>query len=103
MGHLNRICRTVIAPSSHAQHLLYTPGTFLSNKKSENPIFPVRSCITKVYILVSTMSSLAILDHQPSFQSIWPLGCVIPSQVLPSRRFAELTDYAYSRSLISIY
>jgi hypothetical protein len=46
VGHLNRTCRTVIAPSSHAQRLLYTPGTLLSNKKSENPIFPVRSCVS---------------------------------------------------------
>jgi len=44
--HLNRTYRTVIAPSSHAQRLLYTPGTLLSYRKSENPIFPVRSCVS---------------------------------------------------------
>jgi hypothetical protein len=43
IGYFNRICRTVIAPSSYAQRLLHTPGTLLSNKKFKNPIFPVRS------------------------------------------------------------
>jgi hypothetical protein len=46
VGHLSRTCRTVIAPSSHAQRLLHTPGTFLSYRKFENPIFPVRSCVS---------------------------------------------------------
>jgi hypothetical protein len=46
VGHLNRTCRTVIAPSSQAQRLLHTPGTLLSYRKFENPIFPVRSCVS---------------------------------------------------------
>jgi hypothetical protein len=46
VGHLSRTCRTVIAPSSHAQRLLHTPGTLLSYRKFENPIFPVRSCMS---------------------------------------------------------
>jgi hypothetical protein len=46
VGNLNRTCRTVIAPSSHAQRLLHTPGTLLSYRKFENPIFPVRSCVS---------------------------------------------------------
>jgi hypothetical protein len=46
VGHLNKTCRTVIAPSSHAQRLLHTPGILLSYRKFENPIFPVRSCVS---------------------------------------------------------
>src|ERR1700733_14880923 len=46
VGHLNRTCRTAIAPSSHAQRLLHTPDTLLSYRKFENPIFPVRSCVS---------------------------------------------------------
>lgn len=46
IGHLNRTCHTVIAPSSHAQRLLHTPGTLFSYRKFENPIFPVRSCVS---------------------------------------------------------
>jgi hypothetical protein len=46
LGHFNRTCRTVIAPSSQAHRLLHTPGTLLLNRKFENPIFPVRSCVS---------------------------------------------------------
>jgi hypothetical protein len=46
VGHFNRTCRIVIAPLSHAQRLLHTPGTLLSNRKFKNPIFPVRSCVS---------------------------------------------------------
>jgi hypothetical protein len=46
IGYFNRIYRTVIAPSSYTQRLFYTPKTLLSNKKFENPIFPVRSYIS---------------------------------------------------------
>jgi hypothetical protein len=46
VGHLDRTCRTVIVPSSHAQRRFHTPGTLLSYRKFENPIFPVRSCVS---------------------------------------------------------
>ena len=46
VGHLSRTCRTVIASSSQAQRLLHTSGTLPSYRKFENPIFPVRSCMS---------------------------------------------------------
>ena len=41
VGHLNRTCRTVIAPSSHAQRLLHTPGILLSHRKVRSSSYEV--------------------------------------------------------------
>jgi hypothetical protein len=112
LGQCSKTWRTVCA--CHPQgHNAVVSGTWTSASQALRPMISVRirksavasafvRLASKVHILVSTMSSLAILDHQPSFQSIWPLRCVIPSQVLPFRRFTELTDYACSRGLTGI-
>jgi hypothetical protein len=90
--HLNRTCRTVIAPSSHAHRLLHTPGTLLSYRKFENPIFPVRSCVS------SALCAFVL----PAWR--WRFSCVGSGVNLCSSLPFELSCYLffYSSSLLSL-
>src|SRR5450432_1490518 len=92
VGHLNRTCRTVIAPSSHAQRLLHTPGTLLSNKKFENPIFPVRSCMS------SALCAFVLPAYRWRFSSIGS-GINLYSS-LPFEPFCHL--FFHSSSALSL-
>ena len=44
VGHLNRTCRTIIAPSSHAHRLLHTPDIPLIQKVREPDLPRAKLC-----------------------------------------------------------
>jgi hypothetical protein len=62
VGHLSKTCRTVTGPSSHAQRLLHTPGTLLSYRKFDNPIFPVRSCVSTFNTVVHIFDEKSVSE-----------------------------------------
>jgi hypothetical protein len=92
VGYLNRIYRTVIAPLSYTQRLLYTLRILLSNKKFENPIFPVRSYIS------SALYAFVLPAYRYRFPSIGS-GINLYSS-LPFKPFYHL--FFYSSSALSL-
>jgi hypothetical protein len=92
VGHLNRICRTVIALLSYTQRLLHIPRTLLSNKKFENPIFLVRSYMS------SALYAFVLSAYRYRFPSIGS-GINLYSS-LPFKPFYYL--FFYSSSALSL-
>jgi hypothetical protein len=92
MGYFNRIYRTVIAPLSYTQRLLYTPRILLLNKKFKNPIFPVRSYIS------SALCAFVLPTYKYRFPSIGSNINLYSS--LPFKSFYYL--FFYSSSALSL-
>jgi hypothetical protein len=91
--YLNKIYRTVIAPLSYTQRLLYISGTFLLNKKFKNPIFLVRNYIS------SALYAFVLPTYRYRFPSIGS-GINLYSS-LPFKPFYYLFFYSsFALSLI---